>query len=60
MSPCCALCRTPSGVCASKYACEHHRVYDAQEEANHRARSSRRDPTATQAINNVMKERRRK
>jgi hypothetical protein len=55
MSPCCALCRTPSGVCASNWSCQHHLDAEAQEEANHRARSSRRDPTADEAIRNLTR-----
>jgi hypothetical protein len=51
---CCALCRTPSGVCASKYACEHHRVYEAQDEADSRARRTYNNPTQDRAIRNVM------
>jgi hypothetical protein len=52
---CCVLCRTPTGVCASKYACEHHKLAQAQEDANHRARRTHRDPTADQAIRNITR-----
>ncbi|QIG57728.1 hypothetical protein PP358_gp57 [Arthrobacter phage Shoya] len=53
---CCALCRTPSGVCASRYACQHHKVFQAQDEADARARRTHRDPTADQAIANAMRD----
>ena len=57
--PCCPLCKGAYGICLSRYGCEHHRVADAQDEANHRATRTIRDPTASRAIANVMKERKR-
>ena len=58
--PCCALCRTPSGVCASKFTCTHHREADAQDEANARARRTHRSPTEDQAIANIMRAQKQK
>ncbi|WXW93193.1 hypothetical protein SEA_BRAYBEAST_57 [Arthrobacter phage BrayBeast] len=54
--PCCALCRTPSGVCLSRYSCNHHKEADAQDEANHQARRTHSDPTAYAAIANAMRD----
>lgn len=58
--PCCWACRSPTGVCLSRYACAHHKEADAQDEANARARRTYRDRTAEQAIANVMRQRGRK
>lgn len=55
---CCVLCRTPTGVCASKHACEHHQIAQAQDEVNARARRTHPDPTADQAIRNALAARR--
>jgi len=52
---CCALCRTPSGVCLSRWQCAHHREAEAQEDANHAARQTIRDPTSRRAIANIMR-----
>lgn len=52
---CCVLCRTPSGVCASKFTCQHHKEAEAQDAANDRARRTVRRPTEDQAIANVMR-----
>lgn len=30
--PCCSKCKTPFGVCATKWACQHHRVHAMKEE----------------------------
>jgi hypothetical protein len=57
---CCWACRSPTGVCLSRYACQHHKEAEALDEASHRARRTHRTPTEDQAIANVMRERRRK
>ena len=57
-NPCCALCKGAHGICLSRYQCSHHKRAEAQEDADHRARNNRRDPTASQAIANVMRARR--
>lgn len=56
--PCCTLCKGPHGICLSRHTCQHHKIADAQDEANHRARRTIRDPTANQAIANAMKDKR--
>lgn len=58
--PCCGACKGAHDICLSRYQCEHHRVADAQDEANHRARKLYANPTADQAIANAMRARRRK
>lgn len=55
--PCCFLCRTPSGVCATKHQCEHHVTARFQAE---RAVTVYRDPTGEEAAGNVDRERRKK
>ena len=29
--PCCARCRTPYGVCATQWTCDHHRAHAVKE-----------------------------
>ena len=53
--PCCWACRSPTGVCLARYACEHHRVAEAQDEARHQAGRTIRDPTGDTAIRNIMR-----
>lgn len=48
--PCCALCRSSLGICLSKHSCQHHKDADKQDEANHRARQTYKNPTADRAI----------
>lgn len=55
---CCWACRTPFGC--GMPSCEHHQEYAAQEEADAKARRTYRDPTAGQAVNNVMREQKRR
>lgn len=50
--PCCFACRTPSGVCASKHQCEHHRLARAEFENR---RPPHPDPTGEHAVGNVMR-----
>lgn len=57
---CCALCRGPHGICLSRHACEHHQTAQAQDDANHKATSTIRDPTGETAIRNITRERRNK
>ena len=56
--PCCVLCRGPHGICLSRHACEHHVKAQAQDDANHRASRTIRDPTGDTAIANITRERR--
>jgi hypothetical protein len=56
--PCCWACRSPTGVCLSRHACEHHIIAQAQDDANHRASRQYRDPTGDQAVANAMREKR--
>lgn len=58
--PCCALCKGPHGICLSRHACEHHKAAQAQDDANHRARQTVRDPTGETAIRNIMSNRKPK
>ena len=55
--PCCALCRHSTGVCLSRHTCEHHLEAQAQDDANHRASRTIRDPTGDTAIANITRER---
>lgn len=55
MDPCCFLCRGAHGICLSRGQCEHHKLAQAQDEADARARRTVRDPTANEAIRNVMR-----
>ena len=57
--PCCILCRHPTGICLSKFSCEHHVTAQKQDDANHRASRTIRDPVGDQAVNNVMRARRK-
>lgn len=56
---CCHLCKGAHGICLTRYGCEHHREADRQDDANHRARKLYNNPTADEAIGNVMRERKR-
>jgi hypothetical protein len=58
--PCCVLCRHSTGVCLSRHSCEHHIEAQAQDDANHRATRTIRDPTGETAIRNITRERRSK
>jgi hypothetical protein len=60
VDPCCALCKGPHGICLSRHACEHHKSAQAQDDANHRARQTYRNPTADTAIRNVTRNRKPK
>jgi hypothetical protein len=55
--PCCVLCKGPHGICLSRHRCEHHKVAQAQDDANHRASRTIRDPTGETAIRNITRER---
>lgn len=52
---CCHLCKGPHGICLSRHACEHHKIAQAQDDANHKARQTVRRPTEDKAIANVMR-----
>ena len=55
MDPCCFLCRGAHGICLSRGQCEHHKLAQAQDEADARARRTHRDPTADKAIRNATR-----
>jgi hypothetical protein len=55
VDPCCFLCKGAHGICLSRGQCEHHKLAQAQDEADARARRTVRDPTANEAIRNVMR-----
>ena len=55
MDPCCFLCRGAHGICLSRGQCEHHKLAQAQDEADARARRTYRNPTEDQAIRNIMR-----
>lgn len=55
--PCCALCKSAMGICLSRHSCAHHLEAQAQDDANHRARRTIRDPTGDEAIRNITRER---
>jgi len=57
--PCCVLCRHVSGICLSRHTCDHHKDAQKQDDANHRASRTIRDPVGDQAVNNVMRARRK-
>jgi hypothetical protein len=57
VDPCCFVCRGPHGVCLTRYACEHHAKAQAQDDANHRATRTHRDPTGETAVRNIMRNR---
>ena len=57
--PCCILCSHVTGICRSRYACQHHKDAQKQDDANHRARLTVRDPTGNAAVGNIMRERRK-
>ena len=52
---CCFLCRGVHGICLTAYGCEHHKLAQAQDEADARARRTYRDPTADRAIRNTTR-----
>lgn len=59
--PCCFMCSTPSGVCASRYRCQHHiDVRREQDRADRGTSIGYSDPTGWTAVNNVMKEKHRR
>jgi len=53
--PCCVLCRHSTGVCLSRHSCEHHIEAQKQDDANHRASRTVRDPTGDAAVSNAMR-----
>lgn len=53
--PCCVLCRHSTGVCLSRHSCEHHLQAQKQDDANHRASRTVRDPTGDAAVASVMR-----
>jgi hypothetical protein len=55
--PCCGLCRTPSGVCATRRTCEHHKAVRSEQE---RAVIVYKDPTGERAARNVDRERKKR
>lgn len=57
MDNCCFLCRSPHGVCLTKYTCEHHVTARLEEE---RAVIVYRDPTGERAVGNVMREQKKR
>lgn len=56
---CCALCRGPHGICLSRHRCNHHLEAQAQDDANHKATRTIRDPTGETAIRNITREQRK-
>jgi hypothetical protein len=60
VDPCCFLCRGAHGICLSRGQCEHHKLAQAQDEADARARRTYRNPTEDKAIRNVMRSRKPK
>lgn len=58
--PCCFMCRSSTGVCLTRFQCDHHKEADKRDEANERARRTVHRPTEDQAINNVMRAQRRR
>lgn len=57
---CCHVCRSQFGVCLTGYRCEHHISARITEDADDRARRLYNNPTQDQAIENVMREKRRR
>jgi len=59
---CCHLCRSHTGICLTRFQCDHHQAFADQEERDHRARRTYLDTTADQAIANADRDlqRRRK
>lgn len=41
--PCCARCRTPYGVCATQWTCDHHRAHAVKEARREREEQHIRD-----------------
>ena len=59
--PCCFVCKSPSGVCLSRFKCEHHiEARRDQDREDMRATIGYRDPVGDQAVNNVMRQQRRR
>lgn len=52
---CCFACRGSHGICLSRGTCDHHVKARAQDDANHRARRTIRDPTGDAAVAAVMR-----
>lgn len=57
MDPCCYLCKGAHGICLTRGLCDHHKLAQAQDEADSRARRTYRNPTEEQALRNVMRTR---
>lgn len=60
LDACCFLCRGAHGICLTRRTCDHHVQARAQDEADDRARRTIRRPTEDKALNNVMREQKRK
>ncbi len=55
---CCHLCRSHTGICLTSFQCDHHKEFEAQDAANHRATRDHADPVGDLAAANVDRERR--
>lgn len=58
--PCCVLCKGAHGICLSRHTCQHHKQAQAQDDANHKATRTIRDPTGDAAVRNAMSSKRGK
>lgn len=56
---CCYLCKSSSGICLTRGACDHHVDARRRQDANDRAMTTHRDPTGNEAVNNVMRAQRK-
>lgn len=56
--PCCWLCKTPSGICATKRTCEHHQI--AARLTKEAGRLTYPDPVGDRAARNVDRQRKKR
>jgi|GEM_PF-3990699 len=56
---CCYLCKSATGICLTRFQCEHHKAVRRRDNATGRT-TTYPDPTGNEAVSRVMREQRRK
>lgn len=57
---CCFICRSGTGICLTKYQCDHHReARREQDEEDRNYNLGYSDPTGNAAVRNAMRAQRR-
>lgn len=55
---CCFVCKSPSGVCLTRFKCQHHiEARREQDEEDRNYNLGYNDPTGNAAVRNIMRQR---